>query len=224
MGMERAHAQLLGQLAFGARERGWAVWVGRSYRDALERSCRPCPRFIDDADLNHRCPGLPGQLSHVGMLWLDDSRVVCRVEAISAGRPSSPFPGPDRIRCLVVVDRPEDANALRRAGWATVLSRDLARYFRRIAIPQPLSRPARETQVTVVSIEPRGTDAYRLTLASDFIAATRAVPSPGMCKPRRAPGVRAREECAARWCGGRDRGPQASAAAQAIWRTPSFRP
>lgn len=170
MGMERAHAQLLGQLAFGARERGWAVWVGRSYRDALERSCRPCPRFIDDADLNHRCPGLPGQLSHVGMLWLDDSRVVCRVEAISAGRPSSPFPGPDRIRCLVVVDRPEDANALRRAGWATVLSRDLARYFRRIAIPQPLSRPARETQVTVVSIEPRGTDAYRLTLASDFIA------------------------------------------------------
>jgi dihydroorotate dehydrogenase electron transfer subunit len=170
MAMERAHAQLLGQLAFGARERSLAVWVSESYRDALEKACRTCPRFIDDADLNRRCPGLPGQLAHVGMLWLDRHRVVCRLEAISAGRPSSRFPGPDRVRCLAIIDREEQAGPLRRAGWATLLSRDLDQYLRRVAVPAPTSRPACEAHVSVVNVEPRGADAYCLTLASDLIA------------------------------------------------------
>jgi dihydroorotate dehydrogenase electron transfer subunit len=170
MAMERAHAQLLGQLAFEARERGLAVWASRRYREALENACRLCPRFIDDADLNHRCPGLPGQLAHVGMLWLDDRRVVCRLEAISAGPPSPGFPAPDRVRCLVLADQPQEAESLRRAGWATVPTRDLDRYFRRVPVPQRLSRPAAETQVTVVGVESRGAGAYRLTLEAEVIA------------------------------------------------------
>jgi len=168
--MERAHARLLCRLALQARERGLGIWVGTAYRRALQAVGRPCPRFMDDADLNHRVHGLLKQVGHVGMLWLDDRQVVCRLEAISAGKPSPRFPGPDRVRSVVVVDRAEDANALRRDGWSTVFARDLERYFRHSAVQAPLSRPARETEVHVVALEPAGDAAYRVTLRSAFIA------------------------------------------------------
>ena len=168
--MDRAHAQLLCRLAFQARERGLDIWVGETYRAALDRTCRPRPPLMDDNELNHRCPGLPGQLSHVGMLWLEGERVACRLEAISAGKPSSKFPGPERVRCLVVVDRFEQGNTLRRQGWAVVLSRDLQRYFRRHQVRPPSSRLAREAQAEVVAVEPGGGESCRIILSSPSIA------------------------------------------------------
>jgi len=173
--LDPAHARLICRLSFGARERGLDLWADAAYRAALRRACSPCPRLLDDVQLNHRCPGLPGQIEHVGMLWLDGSRVVCRLEAISSGPPSSEFPGPDRVRCVAIVDRPDDANPLRRQGWSAALSRTVERYLRHVPILPPLSRPARDTQAQVVAIAPRGSAcgpqaAYRLTLASDFIA------------------------------------------------------
>jgi dihydroorotate dehydrogenase electron transfer subunit len=168
--MERAHARLLCRLALQARERGLDVWVGTGYRSALHRADEPCPRFIDDADLNHRAFGLLKQIEHVGMLWLDGMDIVCRLEAMSAGRPSPRFPGPDRVRSLVIVDRADDANPLRREGWSTVFARDLERCFRGVPVAAPLSRPARETTVEVVAAERRGEDAYRIILRSPFVA------------------------------------------------------
>jgi NAD(P)H-flavin reductase len=104
------------------------------------------------------------------MLWLEGSRVVCRLEAISVGAAPSGFPGPDRAPCLVVVDRAEQAQALRRGGWSAVLSRDVERYFRHAPIAPPLGPSAKEAQVEVVAVEPRGADAYRITFACEFIA------------------------------------------------------
>jgi len=168
--MERAHARLLCQLAFKARRRGLDIWVDAAYRTALRGVAKPCPRFIEDTELHHRCPGLPGQLGHVGMLWLEGSRVVCRLEAISTGAPRSRFPGPDRVPCVAVVYRAEEANALRRDGWSVVLSHNLERYLRHSPIAPPSGRPPREAQVEVVAVEPRGVETYRITFASDFIA------------------------------------------------------
>ena len=168
--MEPAHARLLCQLALEARERGLDIWASAPYRAAMQRTCRPAPRFVADADLDHRCYGLLRQLGHVGMLWLDGSRVMCRLEALSAGAPSSRFPGPERVRCLVLVAQFEQGNALRREGWAVVRGRDLTGYFRRTPVPEPLSRAAREAHAEVTAVEPCGEGSYRLTLASAFAA------------------------------------------------------
>jgi len=168
--MEPAHARLLCQLALEARERGFDIWASAAYRAAMQRTCRSAPRFVADTDLDHRCYGLLRQLGHIGMLWLDGSRVVCRLEALSAGAPSSRFPGPERVRCLILVDQFEQGNALRREGWAVMRSRDLAAYLRRVPIAQPLSRAARDAHAEVMAVEPCGEESYRLTLASAFTA------------------------------------------------------
>jgi dihydroorotate dehydrogenase electron transfer subunit len=162
--MGPAHARLLCQVAFEARERGLDVWAGARCRDAL-RACRLGIRLLEDAEIERRSHGLARQVRHVGMLWLDGERVVCRLESITAGAPPAGFPGPERVRCLVIVDRPEQANPPRRKGWAAVLSRDLARYLRRAPLMQPRSRPAREGRARVAAIEPRGQGAFRITLS-----------------------------------------------------------
>jgi dihydroorotate dehydrogenase electron transfer subunit len=172
--LDPAHARLICRLSFAARERGLELWADAAYRAVLRSACRPCPRLLDDSELDHRCSGLATQLESVGVLWLDRGRVVCRLQALSGGAPLSDFPGPDRVRCLAIVDRPADANAVRRRGWSAVLSRTLDRHLRHSpgappTLSSPLSRPARETTARVVAIEPRGS-AYRLTLACGFVA------------------------------------------------------
>jgi len=168
--MAPAHARLLCRLALAARERELEIWTSRAYRSAILRACRPAPRLLDDTDLEHRVHGLLRHLGHVGMLWLDGGEVACRLESISVGAPSSKFAGPDRVPSLVIVDRADEANALRRQGWAVVFARDLDRYLRGAPIAQPLSRPAREARAEVAGIEPRGEGAYRLTLICPSVA------------------------------------------------------
>ncbi len=160
--MESAHVRLLRQLAVEARDRGLDVWAGAGSRDALTR---PGVRLLEEVELERRCHGLVRQVRRVGMLWLEGHRVVCRLESISAGAAPAGFPGPERVRCLAIVDRPEQANPLRRKGWSAVLSRDLACYFRHAPVAQPRSRPAREGRARVQAIEPRGEGAFRMTLS-----------------------------------------------------------